>query len=158
MQYFDNFNVDENKNPETKLSDLERNTIDNIISVVETLIIKAKEVTTYGEIYKIVTKVEKFMEEVEDSLEGTVLEKSPEVLTDPEKVEASAKVESVTESMKSMLLEQMKKSFYHDTMNPTTKWGSYIGGTPGGSKPHTKMDPVAKKTFKSELKKPKYRQ
>jgi len=118
MQFFDEFDPDKNILPETELSSLERDTIDNIISVVETIIVKAKEVKTYGEIYKIIVKVEKFMDQIEETIEGTVLEGSPAELSPKEKEGASEAIAGISEHMKALILDHAKSMY---NTSPMTK-------------------------------------
>ena len=67
-QFFEKFDSDLTSNPEIEISDLEKGIIETVTNTFENVLVKVKVAKTYGELYKILNKVDAFMNQLEESV------------------------------------------------------------------------------------------
>jgi hypothetical protein len=126
MQYFDEFDEEKETNPDTKLSVLEKGTILTVITAVKLLTRKAAKAKTYGDLYKVMNKVSKFIDE---QGEGNSLPKEEtSTMSDEDKTKASAKIEELAKQFHEKMEEQkfplgeLKKG--HAVTASAFEWGT----------------------------------
>jgi hypothetical protein len=115
MQYFDDFNPEEEINKDTKLGILEKDTILKVVTAVEMLANKAKGAKTYGDLYKIINKVSKFIDEQEDAL-GKVSgeeDSDPKAITDEEKQETREIIDELAKKFHEHMDAKQKEELLH---------------------------------------------
>jgi hypothetical protein len=91
MQYFDDFDPEDKNNKEFELNTLEKGTVTSILSVIELLVKKAINAKTYNDLYIVMDKIAKFVEDTDELMKDASSDANLEDV-----LEVSVDIESVT--------------------------------------------------------------